>query len=124
MLTHYILVRRDLPLGVVAAMITHAAGESGSRYCDCYDGGFRGARAVVLGFADEPTLLRAAEKLRRHCIDAVRVNESDDPYDGALMAVGVVPIDPDTVCVPGKTVAQVMRPFQTLKALDNQDQYA
>lgn len=31
-LTHYVVVRRDLPFGVVLAMLTHAAGESFFRY--------------------------------------------------------------------------------------------
>ena len=123
MLTHYILVRRDLPLGVVAAMITHVAGESGALYQDSYDGRFRGARAVVLEVKDELALYKAGALLFKHNILFVDMKEHGGPYDGQYMAIGVVPIDPETK-VSRKTVAEVLRPFQTLKTLDNQDQDA
>ena len=91
MLTHYIIVRRDLPLGTLAAMITHAAGESSAYYEDPYDGRFRGAHAVVLGVDSEKALDRLADKLFDLDIPNVRIRESSYPWNGALMAVGVVP---------------------------------
>lgn len=117
MLTHYIIVRRDLPLGVLAAMITHAAGESGALYQDPYDGRFRDARAVVLEAKDEKDLYRVARKLQRHGIQYTQVVETGPTYFGELMAIGLVPVEPGKRVEWDKTVEDVMRPFQTLKGL-------
>jgi hypothetical protein len=94
-LTHYVFVRRDLPLGVLAAMVTHAAGESGALYCDAYDGRFRGATAVVLEARNELHLDKIAENLRLMDIPCVEVWENSGPYAEQLMAIGVVPRERD-----------------------------
>lgn len=111
-LIHYIVVRRDLPLGVVCAMVTHAAGESASLYEDPYDGRFRHAIAVVLEAKNEQALEETAELLRRNDIQCVEVWETDGPYDNQLMAIGLVPCE-------RYEVGRILEPFQTLKKLDN-----
>ena len=112
-LTHYILVRRDLPLGVAAAMITHAAGESGALYQDKDDGRFRHARAVVLEAKNEFALNKAAAKLHYNDIQCVEIWENSGPYAEQLLAIGLVPIE-------SAAVETIMEPFQTLKTLDKQ----
>jgi hypothetical protein len=109
-LTHYIVVRRDLPLGVVCAMIVHAAGESGSRYQDPEDGRFKGATAVVLGVPNEAELKRVERKLWRNGVQYVAVHEPDPPYNGEFMAIGLVPTD-------RALVLDALREFQVLYEL-------
>ena len=94
-LTHYIFVRRDLPIGVLAAMVTHAAGESGALYADEYDGRFRLATAVVLEAKNERQLDNIAAFLHEEGIRCVEVWESEGPYAEQLMAIGVVPRERD-----------------------------
>lgn len=111
-LVHYIIVRRDLPLGVCAAMITHAAGESGALYADEYDGRFRGATAVVLEAKSESHLKQMEEYFRSNHIRYVVVHESSGPYGGQLMAIGLVPGEREDL-------APKLSSFQVLKKLDN-----
>lgn len=114
-LIHYIIVRRDLPLGTMAAMVTHAAGESGALYQDPYDGRFRGATAVVLEAEDRDDLLDAADYLDTQGVQYVVVLESSPPYDGQAMAIGIVPED-------RAVLGPIMKDFKTLKTLDNPDE--
>lgn len=80
---HYVIVRPDLPRGLLAAQVVHAAGESGGNIQP-------GTFAVVL--AAEPLELVALE---RRLVDAgvahAAVRETDAPWEGALMAIGVRP---------------------------------
>lgn len=116
MLTHYIIVRRDLPLGVCAAMIAHAAGESGALYQD-ENGRFRNARAVVLAVDNEVALYRVGAKLFKNNIQFVDVVESGEIYKDQYMAIGLVPIE-------SEKVETVMKHFLTLKELDKADDSA
>lgn len=112
-LVHYIIVREDLTLGVLAAMVTHAAGESGALYQDEYDGRFKGATAVVLAANNESHLERIDEYLYSTKVRRVCITESSEPYKGQLMAIGVVPGSRDIL-------GPLMSEFQTLKTcLDN-----
>jgi peptidyl-tRNA hydrolase len=118
-LCHYIIVRRDLPLGVLAAMITHAAGESAALYSDPEDGRFRHAIAVVLEVKTEEDLLEANEYLFSNNIQRVLVKESGGPYDGQYMAIGLVPLERN------ERVRGLLDSFQTLKTcLDNERSHA
>ena len=84
--THYCIVRADLPRGVLAAQLIHAAGESSP-------GGLpKGTRAVALAARDEPDLARIERHLQQLCIDHRAIREPDPPWDGALMAIGLVPV--------------------------------
>lgn len=112
-LTHYIIIRRDLPLGTLAAMVVHAAGESASFYQDPYDGRFQGATAVVLEVKDEAGLVKAEGLLFEADVPHVVVTEKGGPYDGQTMAIGVVPSTEDRI-------SRLLEKFQTLKTcLDN-----
>lgn len=110
-LTHYIIVRRDLPVGVVAAMVTHAAGESAALY-EKMLGEFDGAYAVVLAVKTELRLEKAKALLDTHDIAYTEVRESSAPYNGALMALGLMPIERDEV-------EEILNDFQLLHTLDN-----
>lgn len=87
MLVHTCIVRRDLPYGVQAAMLVHAAGESGPAHPGTY--------AVVLAAADEIHLDRIRRRLVFEGIEHVAIREPDPPYDGALMAIGLPPVERD-----------------------------
>lgn len=78
-------MRADLPRGIQAAQIVHAAGESSPGNLS------PGTYAVVLAVANERLLVQAADVLRRKGIDFVMVFEPDPPYEGAPMAIGVRP---------------------------------
>lgn len=110
MLVHYIIVRRDLPLGVLAAMITHAAGESAAAY-QASQGSFDGAIAVVLEAKNEPHLNEVHEYLKSRTIAHVSVHESNGTYSGQYMAIGVVPGEREEL-------SENFRFFQCLKRLD------
>ena len=93
MLTHYIFVRRDLPVGILAAMVTHAAGESSSLYTNHgRQGRFRGATAVVLEAENEQDLKILLKFLKLNKVKHVPIIESEGPYAEQLMAVGIMPI--------------------------------
>lgn len=63
----------------------HAAGESSPGNLPS------GTHAIVLVVPDEMALRGVAVRLARAGIEFVRIEEPDAPYDGALMALGVVP---------------------------------
>lgn len=84
-LFHYVVVRKDLPLGIMAANIIHAAGESSP------GGLHEGTHAVCLSTPNEAALLEVAARLEREGVKITRVVEPDAPYDGALMSIGVAP---------------------------------
>lgn len=82
---HYVVVREDLPLGVIAAQLVHAAGESSPG--DLKSGTY----AVVLAARSEAHLLELAACLRQAHVPHVLVEEPDPPWNGATMAIGIVP---------------------------------
>ena len=72
-------------MGVQAAQIVHAAGESSP-------GGLSsGTYAVVLAVKDEARLETEATRLRGRGVSFVEIREPDAPFCGALMALGIVP---------------------------------
>jgi hypothetical protein len=94
---HYILVREDLPVGVAAAMISHAAANSAfeSSMRDWED-----MTTVVLGIPNERFLSDAAVRLGLERGNEVTLfYESDGPYSGQFMSLGVWP-DDDAVLKP------------------------
>ena len=84
-MTHFVIVRADLPRGIQAANLVHAAGESSPGNLPT------GTNAVVLSVPDEATLAAVADKLAVAGVPFVRIVEPDAPYDNALMAIGCVP---------------------------------
>jgi peptidyl-tRNA hydrolase len=81
--THYVIVREDLPKGVLAAHVCHAAGESGPAP--------PGSIAVVLGVQNESELIRVAGKLDARRVPYVLIRENAGPYDGQVTAIGIHP---------------------------------
>lgn len=82
---HYILIREDLPHGLQAAQITHAAGESILSPVP------PGTSAVVLAVPNETKLRELAKKLQLSGIPHICIHENDPPYDCQMMAIGIVP---------------------------------
>lgn len=74
-------------------MICHAAGESA----------FAGdelplhTHAVVLAASDEAHLEALATRLRKVKVAYVPIFEPDTPYDGAFMAIGIIPKPTDEI---------------------------
>lgn len=85
-LTHYCVVRRDLPRGVLAAQLIHAAGESAGGRLPAQ------TRAIALAARDEAHLRVIEGELLRLGIRHVAIREPDAPWHGALMAIGLAPI--------------------------------
>lgn len=85
--SHYCIVRGDLPRGVMAAQLVHAAGESVRGELPPH------TRAVVLAVADEAALLRVAARLHDLGVPHRLIREPDPPWHGAAMSIGVCPID-------------------------------
>lgn len=81
------IVRSDLPLGFLAAQVVHAAGESSPGNLD------PGTNAVVLGARDEAELAALERKLQRAGVPHVAIREPDPPWNGALTAIGLIPIE-------------------------------
>ena len=77
------IVRRDLPLGVMAAQLVHASGESSPGLLP------EGTYAVVLAVPDEPTLRREAIRLRARGVWIKEIYEPD--LGGSLTAIGLAP---------------------------------
>lgn len=77
------VVREDLPKGVLAAHVCHAAGESGPAP--------PGSIAVVLGVEGQSELLRVAARLDARHIPYVLIREDAGPYEGQVMAIGIPP---------------------------------
>ncbi len=79
-------MRRDLPLGTLAAQLIHAAGASspGALPPD--------TRAIALMVDDEAELALLAERLELAGVSHVVIREPDPPWSGALMAIGIPPL--------------------------------
>jgi len=85
-LTHYVIVRSDLPIGFLTAQIVHAAGESAPGNLNS------GTHAVVLSVRSESALMLLERQFRRAGISHVAIREPDPPYNGALTAIGLAPL--------------------------------
>jgi len=100
-MVHYIIVRKDLPLGVIAAQVTHAAGESFGKWGLYFASGHitpgtslvRGepTTAVVLQADDNAHIKRIRRKLANTKVRFVPIYEPDTPWNGQLMAIGILP---------------------------------
>ena len=77
------VVRGDLPRGLQAANIVHAAGESGPTE--------RGTHAVCLVAPDAASLAAVTDRLEAAGVRVARVVETDAPFAGELMAIGCAP---------------------------------
>lgn len=75
------VVRRDLPLGLLASFVAHAAGHYGPHP--------PGTHVVILGVADETHLMAVANRLANAGIAHTVEVEDDAPYAGQRMAIGL-----------------------------------
>jgi len=78
------VVRSDLPRGIQAAQIVHAAGESAPGNLPV------GTYAVVLR-ATQEELERFETVLILNGVDHCAIRENDAPYSGELTAIGLAP---------------------------------
>lgn len=85
------MVRSDVPRGIQAAQIAHAAGESSPGNLPS------GTHVVVLTAPDEASLEAISARLHARGVGHVRIIEPDAPYgagdgvNGQLMALGLRP---------------------------------
>jgi hypothetical protein len=80
-------VRRDLPLGTLAAQLIHAAGASSASGPALPPE----TRAIALMVEGEAELAVLAERLELAAVRHVAIREPDPPWSGALMAIGISP---------------------------------
>lgn len=85
-LTHYIIVRSDLPVGFLVAQAVHAAGESSPGDLGS------GTNAVVLSAPDQPALEVLRLRLEAAGVEHKAIYEPDPPWLGALTAIGLKPV--------------------------------
>lgn len=85
-LHHYCIVREDVSWGVQAAQLAHAAGQTGGHAA-------LGAHVVVLGVPNERVLERVRVRLSSLGVAHRAIHEPDAPWFGALMAIGIEPMD-------------------------------
>lgn len=79
------VVRADLPIGFMAAQVVHAAGESTPGRLS------PGTNAVVLA-ASEDELAALEARLKEHGVAHAAIREPDEPWGGALTAIGLEPV--------------------------------
>lgn len=78
-------MRADLPRGLQAAQIVHAAGESSPGNIPA------GTYAIVLAVPDKHALAAEAYRLTKVGVSLTPIYEPDAPYHGELMALGLTP---------------------------------
>lgn len=77
-------MRKDLPIGLLAAQVVHAAGESSDRVPP-------GTYAVVLSVPDEQHLLKVEKYLKDKGITHTAIRENGHALQGELTAIGIEP---------------------------------
>lgn len=86
------MIRADLPVGDKIAQCTHAAGESASEWARRENRNLpTDTHAVCLAAPDEAALLKLEQKLIRGGVAHKAIREPDEPYNGALVAIGLFP---------------------------------
>lgn len=85
MIAHYCITRADLPAGLQAAQLIHAAGESSPGNLPPH------TYAIALTCANEAELQALSQRLFLAGIKHKRIIESDAPWTGQLMALGIPP---------------------------------
>lgn len=84
-------MRGDLPHGIQAAQIIHAAGKSSPGNLPV------GTYAVALTVPNEAALRELATTLERAGLPRHLIVEDDAPYTGQAMALGIAPCDRKTL---------------------------
>lgn len=103
-------------MGVIAAMVTHAAGESAARWIGFTPAARRlppHTTAVVLEAKDERHLEHILAHIIRLDVAFEPIFESGGPYANQLMAIGLLPANREAI-------GHLLKEYQTLKSsLDN-----
>lgn len=86
-LTHCVIVRPNLGAGLLAAMVIHAAGESSPGNLPDT------THALALQARTVDELEAAVQLIRARGLRCVEVREPDAPWNGALMAIGIEPVE-------------------------------
>ena len=94
-MSHYCIVKLGLEVGIMAAMLVHAAGESSPGNLPDE------TRAVALG-ADENALSLLAQKLENADIIHRRIEEH-----GQLYAIGIAPVEGDQLAIVRKATSSL-----------------
>lgn len=94
----YIIIRRDLPFGTTLAQVAHAAADSTELWVNMKDWMFGIPKhdptiVAILGVRDVMRLRKLEYRLRAKNVPHVAIRESDAPWNGQLMAIGVCPGD-------------------------------
>jgi len=76
-----------LPVGVIAAQLVHAAGESSNGNLP------EGTIAIVLAVPNIAKLLALEKRLIDANISHKAIREPDAPWNGEIMAIGVQPME-------------------------------
>ncbi len=100
-LTHFCIVRKNLPIGMIGAGLIHAAGES----CGVPEH----TNAVCLGVKSEDHLLKIEQALKDLGIEHFAIREPDDPWNNAILSIGIPPIE------DRETIAAVTKKLQLLR---------
>lgn len=88
-LSHYIVVRQDLPSGIKLAQAVHAAGESG--------GNIPPDTCAIVLETDADSLLDLEAKLWDDSVPYSAIRETSSPYNGQLLAIGICPGDKEKI---------------------------
>jgi len=87
-LYHYAITRSDIPRGLQAAQLIHAAGESARLAASLPPG----THAIALEVHNEAALAALGCALDAARITHTKIYENDLPYDGQLMGIGIAPL--------------------------------
>jgi hypothetical protein len=85
-ITHYCITRADIPHGLQAAQLIHAAGESSPGNLPPH------TYAIALVAKNEADLNDISFQLFKAGIKHKRIVESDEPWNNQLMAIGIPPM--------------------------------
>lgn len=86
-LYQYILIRTDLEVEDICPQVGHAAGESARLAPDLP----KNTHIVILAVPDEATLMSYEIKIVEAGLRYSPIREPDEPYNGALTAIGIEP---------------------------------
>jgi len=104
LLYHYVIVREDLPIGVKAAMLIHAAGES-SRLIEHLP---TNTYAVALQATGDQLLYLEQDLIKLAFRHVVVVETPPSKWSGQKMSIGIQPL-------PKSVIGPLLRHLKTLR---------
>lgn len=108
---HYCIVRADLPARIQQAQLGHAAGRSSQGKHKI------GTYSIILHAKNEEHLREIGWELFKAGINITLCHEPDAPWNGALMAIGCLPMDREVIGpllkgLPPSDAKQHLKPFK------------